>query len=287
MNAMNKQQERPTKRRSDLGLVLGGLVGALVAPACASHVSVPAEIATCPCANGAFCCSSGVCAADATGCDVATAALSNSVAGEWQGYFEDFSLSSDDSLKISIAVSPDGTMSGHVTIGQVPPPPPPTDPDAIWPPGLVVDHPNQSLPPYVAGFVYATRNIRWEAQRLRFDLAPSEAWQNWCALQTSYLSNGYFVAAGSYTCEPDPIASEQPTNKCFTNVDTGDVPCFKPMLFCLAPEQHGPCACDVGGCQANETLPTYSFDIALRDGIGDGSTSLTGGNIRLNQISAP
>ena len=176
MNATKKQKIRGIDPWRGLRLALGGLLGALAFPACANHVSVPAESATCPCANGAFCCSSGVCAADATGCDVATAALSNSVAGEWEGYFEDFSLSTDDALKISIAVAADGTLSGHVTIGQGPAPAPPTDPDAPWPSDLVIDRPGGALPPYVPGFSYEARNIRWVAKRLRFDMAPREAW---------------------------------------------------------------------------------------------------------------
>ena len=288
MNAMNEQRKRRLERGDNLRLVLGGLLGALVIPACANHVSVPAEIATCPCANGAFCCSSGVCAADATGCDAATAALSNSVEGQWQGYFENFTLSTDDSLAISIVVADDGTMSGHVTIGQALPPAPPSDPDAVWPPGLIIDGLRDTLPPYIPGFAYLARNIRWEAQRLRFEIAPYEAWQAWCALQTTYLASAddALTAPGSYACIQSGPASQMTEGQCYANVDTGNQPCFKVFHFGASPDQTPVCACDSTGCQA-ATTNAYSFDIALRDGIGDGSTSLTGGNIRLNQTSAP
>lgn len=284
MNATNQQEKHGRRGRQGLRVALGSLLGALALPACANRVSVPAEIATCPCATGAFCCSSGVCASDATGCDVATAALSNSVAGEWQGYFENFSLSTDDSLAISIVVAADGTMSGHVTIGQTPAPTPPTDPDAVWPPGLEVTQPAAVLPPYVAGFAYQARNIRWEAQRLRFEITADEAWQPWCALQTPVVNTtGFFTPVGSYNCIPDPLTPPvQQGGQCFSNLDTGTTPCFKVFLFCTL--KWGPCTCGATGCQASEAN-TYSFDIALRDGIGDGTSSLTTSPIRLNQAS--
>src|SRR3569832_1344788 len=129
MNAMIDLRMRRLVRGDNLRLVLGGLLGALVIPACANHVSVPAEIATCPCANGAFCCSSGVCAADATGCDAATAALSNSVEGQWQGYFEKLSLSTDVSVAISFVVAVEGSLVGHVSFGLALGPAPPCVPD--------------------------------------------------------------------------------------------------------------------------------------------------------------
>lgn len=279
MNGMNEQKKHGVGRSGGLHLVLGGLLGALAMPACANHVSVPAEIATCPCANGAFCCSSGVCAADATGCDVATAALSSSVEGEWQGYFENFTLSTDDSLAISIVVADDGTMSGHVTVGQVPAPAAPIDPDAVWPPGLVADNPADVLPPYVPGFAYSAMNIHWEAERLQFEIVADDAWQGWCALQTAYAnSEQQVLTVQPYNCVPSP-------GQCFSNISTtDDVPCFKAYLLCT---DNGPCLCDATDCRAKTSGPSYSFDIALRDGIGDGSTSLTGGNIRLTQTSGP
>jgi len=289
MNAMNKQNERPMKRRSGLGLVLGGLVGALVTPACASHVSVPAEIATCPCANGAFCCSSGVCAADATGCDVATAALSNSVAGEWQGYFENYSLSvenqslaADDSLSISILVANDGTLSGHVTMGRATPPAPATDPAAVWPPGTDLDRVSFSsdYPAYIAGYAYQAHDIRWEARRLRFEIDRYEPWQSWCQLQLPSANPD-----GSLGCLPanaNAAVGRLNDPQCVVFDTAGavsPVSCAQEILCRM-------CTCDANGCGAAST-PVYTFDVALRDGVGDGTSSLTSSPIRLNQASTP
>jgi len=287
MNATKKQKKRGIDPRRGLHLALGGLLGALVVPACANHVRVPAEIATCPCANGAFCCSSGVCAADATGCDVATAALSNSVAGDWQGYFEDFSpgaenqaLITDDSLAISIVVAEDGTMSGHVTMGQTPPPPPPTDPTAAWPSVLDLElatFDSSNYPLYIAGFAYRASDIRWEAHRLRFQIDRSEPWQSWCHLQPIYpqLDGTYGAAPSGQRNFVGNINSQT----CYVPDGDGNP---VPGVSCAQESLSEFCACDTTGCGA-AAGPVYTFDIALRDGIGDGTTSLTASPIRLIQ----
>jgi hypothetical protein len=61
----------------------------------------------------------------------------------------------------------------------------------------------------------------------------------------------------------------------------GPVPCFKLTLFCGG---GGVCSCDAASCNARTDF-SYSFDIALRDGIGDGSNTLSNGNVRLTQSS--
>jgi len=279
MNAISRTNKW-TNGRHGLRLALSGMLGALALPACANHVSVPAEIATCPCAAGAVCCSSGVCAADATGCDAATAALSSSVEGEWQGYFENFTLNTDDSLTISIVVADDGKMSGHVTMGQAAAPPAPTDPDAVWPPDLKLTWAGfNTIPtPYVPGFAYQAQNIRWEAQRLRFDIDQYEPWGAWCQLQSPYQNPD-----ASYSCLPGSQLSAVgsfPDQQCFAGApgDPGTpVSCAKGFLCST-------CSCAATGC-TYAPAPAYSFDIALRDGIGDGTTSMTPSPIRLNQTS--
>ena len=255
---------------------LGGI------PACAEHVAVPTEIASCPCSGGEVCCASGVCAENQNACTGVTRSLSESVRGTWTGYLESFTLSTDDSIKISIDVASDGALSGEVIVGKDPPPAPATDGNAVWPP--TVDPAMPLIPTYIPGFAYAARNIRWENRRLRFEIAEYEAWQPWCALQQSYP-----VGPDSYSCVPGSgaVANRDPATGEVTCVSTGPdgndvsppVACFKAFSFCSA---LSPCACDAAGCKARTDF-LYSFDIALRDGIGDGSTSLSGGNVRLTQ----
>ncbi len=252
-------------------------------PACADHVAVPTEITSCPCAGSSVCCASGVCAANQNACDAATHALSESIQGVWTGYLENFQLSTDDSIKISIDVAPDGTLSGQVVLGKDTQPAPATDPDSPWPPSINPVTP--VLPSYIPGFAYEARNIRWEARRLRFDIAQYQAWQPWCALQQSYQTG-----PDSYNCVPGnggvgTAPDGTGTQMCFAEDRAGNivapVQCFKLFLFC---DGLGPCSCDATACNARTDF-SYSFDIALRDGIGDGSNTLSNGNVRLTQSS--
>jgi len=272
--ALMKSQDRTTtetnvKKQTKTGILVGF-------PACVDHVPVPAEITSCPCTAGNFCCASGVCAQNQNACGAATLALSEAAKGEWTGYLENFQWSLDDSIKISIAVAPNETLSGQVVLGKDIPPAPATDPNAPWPPS--VDLVTPLLPPYIPGFIYTAQNIRWESQRLRFTIAQYEAWQPWCELQHSYQTGDTF------SCIPGSggVGNAQ---GCFATNDAGDiigpVECFKLYPFCGG---FGPCSCDAAGCSAR-TDASHSFDIALRDGIGDGSTDLSGGSIRLTQTS--
>lgn len=277
----NETQKRARSINPLAALALAsGLAGF---PGCADHVPVPTEIASCPCAGGTVCCTSGVCAANPSMCGVATQALSESVKGVWSGYLENFQLSMDDSIEVSIDVTSDGSLAGQVILGKATPPAPATDPDAPWPPSLDLVTP--VLPRYIPGFAYDARNIRWEARRLRFDIAQYQAWQPWCALQESYQTE-----PGSFNCIPGnggvgTMPAGTSVRMCFTQDGAGNViapvECFKLGVFCGGT---GPCACDETACNARTDF-SYSFDIALRDGVGDGSNSLSGGNVRLTQSS--
>jgi hypothetical protein len=284
---VNKTEKSTRFARSLAALAVAAGSGGF--PACADHVPVPTAIASCPCTSGSVCCASGVCAANQSACAEATQALSESVKGEWSGYLENFQLSTDDSIDISITVAPDGTLSGQVVLGKDTPPAPATDPDAPWPPSLgpaqgIIATP-VLLPRYIPGFAYDARNIRWEAGRLRFDISQYEAWQPWCALQQSYpTGSGAFNCIpgnGGVGTEPDATGPQM----CYAEDGAGNViapvACFKLGLFCGG---GGPCSCDATACNARADF-FYSFDIALRDGMGDGSNSLSGGNLRLTQSS--
>ena len=274
-----EQRLRSTKLIAALAVAAGLGGGA----ACAEHVTVPTEIASCPCSGGSVCCASGICAASQDACTAATRALSESVQGVWTGYLENFQLSTDDTLKISIDVASDGTLSGQVVLGMDTPPAPATDGNAVWPPSVDPNMP--LLPPYMPGFAYEARNIRWEARRLRFEMAQFQAWQPWCALQQSYQ-----IGPDWFSCIPGTggMSERDPSSGAVTCVATDadgsnptPVPCFKLTAFCSI---IGPCACDAATCKARTDM-FYSFDIALRDGIGDGSTSLANTNVRLTQSS--
>ena len=138
-----------------------------------------------------------MCAANQDSCAAATRALSEQAAGSWTGYIENFGLSQDDGIKISISVASDGTLSGQVVFGKEAPPPPPTDPAKPWPEDFI---PEKGVPVYIPGYVYTAENVRWEAQRLRFQAERYEPWQTWCSMQKSYLRDEYNPPI--FTCSP-------------------------------------------------------------------------------------
>ncbi len=134
---------------------------------------MPTETNPCPCASGYVCCSSGVCATDQGGCGAVTAVLSQAVAGDWTGYLEDFSFpSGSDAIKISIAVAPDGALSGQVVLGAGSAPPTATDPDVAWPQGVSAASVRYGL----EGASYDALNILWEANRLKFSISLYSPW---------------------------------------------------------------------------------------------------------------
>jgi len=249
----------------------------LVAAVLTSCSAQSAAFDACPCAAGAYCCDSGVCATSQDTCAVATAALSSSVRGTWTGYIENFQWSSDDSLRISIAVSEDGTISGHARIGLAMPPNPATDPSVPWP----LDSDPQDAPPaYIPGFVYTAQSVSWQSLRLKFMIPKYEPWQPWCALQTSYPVDG-----AGYYCRADAGVS---VSLCDT---VGGCACSSNGCDCGG---LGVCECDATGCQAGAAwkgIPTgYWFDVAFTGTRGDGSVNLSAGgndlhNVRLMQIS--
>jgi hypothetical protein len=266
------------RRAIPLALSLVPLIGFALLPACAKHVAVPSEISACPCATGTVCCASGVCAADESDCVSATSALFEDAQGKWTGYFENFALASgSDAIQISISVAADGTGLGQVVLGKSAPPAAPTNPDLPWPSTNVDEITPILSPDYVEGFSYEAKDLHWESRRLRFTIDRLSAWKGWCELQTSFLLPGGNVPP-LYSCAGGIIGGG--SNGC-TRQDTPPVPvdCYKAIALCSF--IGGVCSCDADGCTAASN--PVAFDIALRDGLGDGSNSLSGGNIRLTR----
>jgi hypothetical protein len=300
-------------------LLLSGVAGF---SGCADPIA-PA-IRSCPCAAGNVCCESGVCAANQASCAQATRALSESVAGVWTGYIENFqAINSDDSIKISMSVDASGMLSGQVTIGQQSPPAPATDPSIPWPPSLQNVDPTRDsssayIPPtYVAGFAYSARSIAWESQRLKFMIPKHEPWQPWCGLQTSFMvDNEHFSCApaggdilfktvtdesGTIILGLDggPVRDAQGNCMAATtpptpvNCEIAQVLC-SPVAGCVCTSTGcncgglGVCECDASGCKAGAqwmSVPIgYWLDIALLNGRGDGSINLSAGGTELYNV---
>ena len=262
------------------------LAGAAGTVACTDTVST--AINPCPCATGYVCCDSGVCAKDQSSCAAATQALSESVAGTWQGYVENFTIDGDSSLQLSIAVDAQGVLSGQVVLGSGSAPPPPTDFAAPWPPDLNADPLGDAFfffPGVMSGFAYTAQNLRWEGTRLRFSLLRFEPWQSWCEAQHSYEDPPVGFYAGNFACAPGSSAGAYPdpvTGETICDVSYGcDVPPGQqcppatPVACALAEvlcRPGGVCQCSASGCQFNP-MGVAHFDVALRGSVGDGSVA--------------
>jgi len=298
-----------TTKTSRLAIIIATslLSGATGVSACASRTET--AIKPCPCASGYVCCDSGVCAQDQSGCSQATAALSASASGQWTGYIENFQLSTDDSITVSIAAADDGTLSGTVRIGHGPPPPPATDGSTAWP--AEVQGVDAIVPVYIPGFAYSVEDVSWQARRLKFRIPKYQPWQPWCALQqpyeqthcadppacTTYESDGFSCSpsAGAVTVDAQggchTVATATTPSVAIdcakgTLCDTiGACNCQSGGCVCGG---FGVCACDATGCRAGSewmSVPIgYWFDIAFDGGKGDGSVNLSAGGNELHNV---
>ena len=289
--------------------ILSSVVGLAVPSACASHV--PSGIAYCPCAAGNVCCESGVCAVEKDACAAATVALSQSAQGVWAGYFENFKTEDDAlRIAIAVASDGKLSGEIVVGTGPPPPPAtnpdiawpspiaaPMAGPYDSWsPPVSPWNFPEPS--PLMPGFVYHAENIRWEGQRLKFTYSTYEPWHPWCELQQSFSRPD-----GTFSCVPE-APFRRPLFCGFPDLPGGDVPC--PMgpqvgdsdgqgncIASVSPPTTVPCykfvycdavcscaanhcaarqdVCDETGCVHVGTGLSAIFDIALRDGVGDGT----------------
>ena len=295
MNAHEIKQAATATR-----FALGTLLSAVAAIGCVDQL--PTSDKPCPCASGYVCCDSGKCATSEAACNMAPAGAGGhagtgsggsggsagggsagsmtppipseavaEVAGTWKGYLESFMFpSGSDTITINILAPPGGYASATVVFGDVSAPPPPTDPDVAWPDEDVLSH-------YTAleGWPYEALDLSYESPRLRFSIARWSPWQDWCALQTPVpnASLGYACVGGParYDNAGQPVVDAQ--GKCLLSTSPPTaVDCAKAFPLCMGTPPI--CECNMNECHA-WPLQGVTFDIALRNGVGDGSTDLS------------
>lgn len=217
------------------------------------------------------------------------------VEGTWNGYFQAFTFpSGSSSLKLTLGKGPDGADQIAVVLGSGVTPPPPNSPTDVWPPSDVAFEQDPgfsglTIADVVEGFVYPAHNVVWQGQRVTFDIAGHQAWQDWCGLQTSYPDT-FGSNPVAYNCVPGEGAGESiPPDAGGTPVCVAgqqDTPVSCPQLaLCL---NFGACSCNACGC-AGETATTASFDITFDGNDTSGATSPTSGlgaTLRLSPSSS-
>lgn len=185
----------------------------------------------------------------------------SSLVGTWVGYFESYQLpSGSDALRVIIT---EETPSGYVVFGQGEPPPPATDPDVGYPP--LATEPTM---PY-EGFEYTIKDGSVDGARVRFSVIPTELWEKWCSLQTSYETS-----EDSYDCLPKISGYSQAIGSAgavcaYEDAMTGDdvcVDCGK-LSHCHLDRV---CECSASGCAFAKDFRLH-FDLDHVENEMDGS----------------
>ena len=192
--------------------------------------------------------------------------------GTWDGSILDFYFEPRAALSLHLVENADDEVVGTLTWTSGDAPPPPTSADEPWPPGYWptdgAGGRGDGAPETLPGFPYTVvRGASCDAA-LRFSIASTEAWQDWCALQTPLYTEG-----SGWSCIRGNGATSDGT--ACTTQENGKVLDTYPMWKCAACGIFGPsvCACDENGCGASDD-PTHVFDLAL--GTSGGTEVLSG-----------
>jgi len=180
--------------------------------------------------------------------------------GTWDGNILDFYFEPQQALSLKLFENGDGEVVGTLTYGSGEPPAPPKSADEPWPPGYWpedgVGGRGSSVPDTFSGFPYTVVRGAGCDSTLRFSIATTEAWQDWCALQTPQYTEGY-----GWSCILAGNGASSDGKTCTTQ-DNGKVLATYPVWKCTACGVFGTslCACDESGCRASEE-PTHVFDL--------------------------
>lgn len=174
------------------------------------------------------------------------------VVGEWHGYVEN-AIAPWDEIFLSIKGANSDGVCGTITIGNATPPAPATDPNLVYPPGT------WERVTLIPGYTLTLLDGTVDGARLRFQVSPPEAYQSWCALQTSYVAK---LGANGCGCVPGYVNGILAGDNLCPVVDT--VAGYTEKFNCDQASMCGSfstrdtvCICNASGCGP------------IRDGVGD------------------
>jgi hypothetical protein len=189
--------------------------------------------------------------------------------GTWEGSRLDFYFEPLESVRLEFALDEKGRAYGRMIFGEGDPPPPPVDGDTPYPPGYWDDQ-------WRMGFVGAetwpgypytvVRGAGCDAT-LRFGIATTELWGEWCGMMEPVYTNEYgwgcTIQGGGSLSETECVAQG------------GGQSATYPTWKCLACGIGGrkTCSCDETSCFA-ETEPDMLFDFTVSE--SEGKRVLTG-----------
>jgi hypothetical protein len=190
---------------------------------------------------------------------------STEIEGRWTGELVSGYLPSGSSrvvVDVELARVGEPVMA-TVVFGEGEAPAPPTDPDVGWPAGI---DPQGAGVPVADGFVYPSLDGTRTGDRIRVDIAVTDLWEPWCALQTPEL-----IADGSdeAQCLPNRPWTTSPF-ECHLEADAENpdmlVDCLK-LTLCRRTRV---CACTgTDGCSPSRTGLTMELDLSVTGDTAD------------------
>lgn len=189
------------------------------------------------------------------------------IEGRWTGALQTGYLPSGSSR---IVVDVEHAMIGEpvvasVTFGEGGPPAPPTDPEVGWPAGI---DPQLDAAPVADGFVYSSLDGTRTGSRISVELAVTDLWAPWCALQTPHR-----VAESSdeAQCLPNHPWNASPF-ECYLEGEGDDpdtpVDCLK-LTLCRRTRV---CSCTASaGCSPSRTGLTMRLDLTIDGDTAEGA----------------
>lgn len=179
--------------------------------------------------------------------------------GRWVGTLQSGSLpSGSDQVVLEIEAANIGEpVVATLVFGDGSPPSEPTDPEIGWPAGV---DPQLDAVPVADGYFYPSLDGTRTGNTLRVDIAITELWSGWCALQTAYPVGGGSPEA---QCLPNRPWDATPF-MCTIEGDADNpelsVDCLK-LSLCRRTQV---CTCTTtGGCMPSATGLTLEVEVEI------------------------
>jgi hypothetical protein len=187
------------------------------------------------------------------------------IEGRWAGELETGYLPSGSSrVVVDVEHAAVGEpVVASVIFGEGGPPPPPTDPETGWPVGI---DPQLDATPVADGFVYPSLDGTRTGSRISVDLAVTDLWAPWCALQTPHL-----VAESSdeAQCLPNRPWTASPF-ECYVEGEGDDPDALVDCLKLTLCRRTRVCECTgADGCSPSRTGLTMRLELTI-----DGDTAM-------------
>jgi hypothetical protein len=179
--------------------------------------------------------------------------------GRWVGVLQTGSLPSGSSQVVLeiMAANIGEPVVATLVFGEGPPPGEPTDPELGWPAGV---DPQLEAVPVADGYFYRSLDGTRTGDTLRIDIAITELWESWCALQTPHPVGGGSPEA---QCLPNRPWDATPF-MCSVEGDAENpelsVDCLK-LSLCRRTRV---CSCtNMGGCVPSPTGLTLEVEVTI------------------------